>query len=92
MKDKKGHRFAQVPVTTRDSARNDPDPINQSHTICQIQARMSEIRGTGLKLSLERLYKDDLGRPIPIVYDITADGRYIFEPCASNLSMSTRTR
>jgi hypothetical protein len=53
---------------------------------------MSEFRGTGLKLSLERLYKDDLGRPIPTVYDITPDGRYIFEPCASNLFMYTRTR
>ena len=46
---------------------------------------MSESTGPGinLKLSLERLYKDDLGRPIPTVSDITADGRYIFEPCAS---------
>ncbi|KAI0307178.1 subunit 17 of mediator complex-domain-containing protein [Multifurca ochricompacta] len=30
---------------------------------------------TGLKLSLERLYKDDFGRLIPTVFDITADGR-----------------
>jgi hypothetical protein len=47
---------------------------------------MSEITGPGLKLSLERLYKDDLGRPIPTLFDITADGRHIFEPCASILS------
>ncbi|KAI9508929.1 subunit 17 of mediator complex-domain-containing protein [Russula earlei] len=31
-------------------------------------------------LSLERSYKDDLGRPIPTVFDITPDGRYVFEP------------
>ncbi|KAH9999861.1 subunit 17 of mediator complex-domain-containing protein [Russula vinacea] len=41
---------------------------------------MSESRGSGLKLSLERLYKDDLGRPIPALYDITPDGRYVLEP------------
>jgi hypothetical protein len=46
---------------------------------------MSESRGSGLKLSLERLYKDDLGRPIPALYDITPDGRYVLEPCASTV-------
>jgi hypothetical protein len=44
---------------------------------------MSESRESGLRLSLERLYKDDLGRPIPTVFDITPDGQYTFEPCAS---------
>ena len=43
---------------------------------------MSESRESGLRLSLERHYKDDLGRPIPTVLDITSDGHYIFEPCA----------
>lgn len=33
-----------------------------------------------LKLSLERPYKDDNGDPIPILYDIAADGQYIYEP------------
>jgi mediator of RNA polymerase II transcription subunit 17, fungi type len=44
---------------------------------------MSEAQGSGLRLSLERLYKDDIGRPIPTVFDITPDGHYVFEPCAS---------
>lgn len=33
-----------------------------------------------LKLSLERPYKDDLGRSIPTVSDIATDGRHIYEP------------
>ncbi|KAH9062717.1 subunit 17 of mediator complex-domain-containing protein [Lactarius vividus] len=33
-----------------------------------------------LKLSLERPYKDDLGRSIPTVLDIATDGRRIYEP------------
>ena len=39
-----------------------------------------------LKLSLERPYKDDLGRSIPTVLDITTDGRHIYEPCVPTLS------
>lgn len=38
-----------------------------------------------LKLSLERPYKDDLGRSIPAVLDIFPDGRRIDEPCVSVL-------
>ena len=45
--------------------------------------KMSESQGSGLRLSLERQYKDDIGRPIRTVSDITSDGHYIFEPCAS---------
>ncbi|KAF8505758.1 subunit 17 of mediator complex-domain-containing protein [Russula emetica] len=41
---------------------------------------MSDSRESALRLSLERLYKDDLGRPIPTLFDITPDGRYVFEP------------
>ena len=33
-----------------------------------------------LKHSLERLYKDDNGEPIPVLLDITPDGQHIFEP------------
>ncbi|KAF8261393.1 subunit 17 of mediator complex-domain-containing protein [Lactarius quietus] len=33
-----------------------------------------------LKLSLERPYKDDLGRSIPTVLDIAPDGHHIYEP------------
>jgi hypothetical protein len=40
---------------------------------------------SGLRLSLERLYKDNLGRPIPAVFDITQDGHYILEPCVSSI-------
>ena len=47
--------------------------------------KMSDSRESALKLSLERLYKDDLGRPIPTLFDITPDGRYVFEPCASTI-------
>jgi len=46
-------------------------------------AIMSEPGGSGLKLSLERLYKDELGRILPTVHDITPDGHHVFEPCAS---------
>jgi len=48
---------------------------------------MSESQGSGFRLSLERLYKDDTGRPLPTVYDIMPDGRYTFEPCASTFSV-----
>lgn len=47
--------------------------------------KMSDSRESALRLSLERLYKDDLGRPIPTLSDITPDGRYVFEPCASTI-------
>jgi hypothetical protein len=46
--------------------------------------------GSGLKLSLERLYKDELGRILPTVLDITPDGNHVFEPCASMFFMSQK--
>jgi hypothetical protein len=49
-------------------------------------AIMSE-PGSGLKLSLERLYKDELGRIIP-TYTISRQmAIYVFEPCASMFFM-----
>lgn len=33
-----------------------------------------------LKLSLERPYKDDNGKPIPTLLDITPEGQHIYEP------------
>lgn len=36
-----------------------------------------------LKLSLERPYKDDDGKPIPVVLDITPEGQHIYEPYVS---------
>ena len=33
-----------------------------------------------LKLSLERPYKDDDGKPIPVLLDIAPDGTQTFEP------------
>lgn len=53
--------------------------LGANHTL---STEMSE---SGLKLSLERLYKDDLGRAIPTLYDIAPDGRYVLEPCASTI-------
>jgi hypothetical protein len=41
---------------------------------------MSEPDWRKLKLSLERPYTDDDGQPIPILYDITPEGRLIYEP------------
>ncbi|KAF8621575.1 hypothetical protein AX15_007601 [Amanita polypyramis BW_CC] len=41
---------------------------------------MDEPAWKKLKLSLERPYKDDNGEPIPVLYDIAADGQYIHEP------------
>ncbi|KAI0268274.1 subunit 17 of mediator complex-domain-containing protein [Gloeopeniophorella convolvens] len=41
---------------------------------------MAESQDLQLRLSLERLYKDDQGRPIPTVLDILPDGEHIYEP------------
>ncbi|KAI0068724.1 hypothetical protein BV25DRAFT_1986305 [Artomyces pyxidatus] len=41
---------------------------------------MDEPAWKQLKLSLERLYKDDDGKPIPAVLDILPDGEYVYEP------------
>jgi hypothetical protein len=58
------------------------EPVDRPHPDLRIH-KMSDSRESALKLSLERLYKDDIGRPIPTLFDITPDGRYVFEPCAS---------
>ena len=33
------------------------------------------------KLSLEPPYKNDVGDPIPVTYEILPHGEYIYEPC-----------
>ena len=33
----------------------------------------------GLKLSLERPYKDERGEKLPILFDIEPDGKFIYE-------------
>ncbi|KAF9485307.1 hypothetical protein BDN70DRAFT_871333 [Pholiota conissans] len=40
----------------------------------------SEPKWKKLKLSFERPYKDDSGKPIPTLYDLTPDGQFIYEP------------
>ncbi|KZT12461.1 uncharacterized protein LAESUDRAFT_638864 [Laetiporus sulphureus 93-53] len=41
---------------------------------------MEEPRWKKIKLSLERPYKDDDGEPIPVLLDITPDGKHVYEP------------
>lgn len=41
---------------------------------------MEEPEWKKLKLSLERPWKDDTGKPIPVLLDITPEGEQIFEP------------
>ncbi|KAF8205025.1 subunit 17 of mediator complex-domain-containing protein [Pholiota molesta] len=40
----------------------------------------SEPEWKKLKLSFERPYKDDSGKPIPLLYDLTPEGQFIYEP------------
>jgi len=40
---------------------------------------MTDTEWRQLRLSLERPYKDDLGKPIPVLFDITPDGERIYE-------------
>lgn len=41
---------------------------------------MDELEWKKVKLSLERPYKDDGGKLIPALLDITPEGQQIFEP------------
>lgn len=78
--DRQGNRVISVTNRSRGTALLAIPRADDDSLLC---IKMSVSPRSGLKLSLERLYKDDLGRPIPIVSDITSDGHHIFEPCAS---------
>ena len=58
----------------------------QSAIVCHVRhiklkfRDMDEPHWKRLQLSLERPYKDDDGQPIPVLLDITPEGRHIYEP------------